>query len=385
MLYYRYRSASELSYKELLYSEIYFSSTEECNDPFDSKTFYEFTSDKIKWSRFLKLVFRDFEYALKNDAFEKFLNFFLKICPISYDALINLNYEFIFSDLLASEDSPRAYQGAQIFRSFLRIYQPAISYFVSFSKSNNDPLMWSHYASNHEGYCLIFRSISNQLMQCPFRYKKQIRRDTPNGLGASASNSLPEGFRFNDVDYVSDSSPLSAFICLPASITEEKLSDEERVKLKLKQESQYLQKHISWKYENESRLIIQSPKGYIFGDRFEYTVQERLFNYEPNQLVGIIFGSRMNRNSKNRIREILRDRKDRLSRASQENRVIFDFVVFEANISNKRRDLNIIPISMISFADEITPQNPDFDRRLREWDNGVGYRTIGSTSKTVKV
>ena len=37
MLYYRYRSGSELSVKELIYDELYFASRAECNDPYEGK------------------------------------------------------------------------------------------------------------------------------------------------------------------------------------------------------------------------------------------------------------------------------------------------------------------------------------------------------------
>jgi len=56
MHYYRYRSDSELSLKELIYNEIYFASPKESNDPFDSKSFYEFPHDTIRWSRLLNQV-----------------------------------------------------------------------------------------------------------------------------------------------------------------------------------------------------------------------------------------------------------------------------------------------------------------------------------------
>ena len=45
-LYYRYRSGSELSIKELIYDELYFASREECNDPYEGKTFATFSKDK---------------------------------------------------------------------------------------------------------------------------------------------------------------------------------------------------------------------------------------------------------------------------------------------------------------------------------------------------
>ena len=51
MLYYRYRPISELSLKELRYGEIYFSSAEENNDPYDGKVFLLYNFDEDKWKR----------------------------------------------------------------------------------------------------------------------------------------------------------------------------------------------------------------------------------------------------------------------------------------------------------------------------------------------
>ena len=47
MLYYRYRSGSELSIKELIYDELYFASREECNDPYEGKLLPHFQRIKI--------------------------------------------------------------------------------------------------------------------------------------------------------------------------------------------------------------------------------------------------------------------------------------------------------------------------------------------------
>lgn len=37
MFYYRYRPATELAIKELIYDEMYFASEAECNDPYEGK------------------------------------------------------------------------------------------------------------------------------------------------------------------------------------------------------------------------------------------------------------------------------------------------------------------------------------------------------------
>ena len=54
MLYYRFRPPLESCIKELIYDELFFCSTEESNDPFDSKTFYIFSGVKERWKRLLR-------------------------------------------------------------------------------------------------------------------------------------------------------------------------------------------------------------------------------------------------------------------------------------------------------------------------------------------
>ena len=56
MHYYRFRSSGELAIKELMYDEIYFTSTNKCNDPFDGKAFLSFEADIDRWRHLLELA-----------------------------------------------------------------------------------------------------------------------------------------------------------------------------------------------------------------------------------------------------------------------------------------------------------------------------------------
>ena len=158
MHYFRYRPYSELSLKELLYSEMYFASTEECNDPFDSKTFYSFLGDVNKWSNLITLACKPFLNLLSEPFIKELSEFICNQCPLTYEEAINKNLLAGFSTNLL--DNTIAISQISIFiQSFLKVYQPDDRYFVSFSRKSDDPLMWSHYANNHRGFCLIFKSI----------------------------------------------------------------------------------------------------------------------------------------------------------------------------------------------------------------------------------
>ncbi len=153
--------------------------------------------------------------------------------------------------------------------------------------------MWSHYADKHHGFCLIFKAIDGELNLSPHFEKHQIRRQTPNGLTAEMSYSLPKKFQFTDIDYKPEVETLDAFLHMPVYVSGDADSEEERLKISKEQQSHYLQKSQNWVYENEARLILPPPPSWLFGGHFDYSKQERLFHYEPSQLAGIIYGSRM--------------------------------------------------------------------------------------------
>ena len=95
MLYYKFRPASEVSFKELLYDELFFTSTEECNDPFDSKSFYEFSAEKDKWKALIKFA-TDSEGFSDNADVEKVSEVVCDLCPITFDEALKLDWYSIF-------------------------------------------------------------------------------------------------------------------------------------------------------------------------------------------------------------------------------------------------------------------------------------------------
>jgi len=244
--------------------------------------------------------------------------------------------------------------------------------------------MWSHYSDKHKGFCLIFKAINGELNLSPHHKKDQIRRQTPNGLAPQMSWGVPEKFKFHHIEYKPQVELLNAFINLPVAVTGDVKNEEERLKISTERESHYLQKGKSWFYEDESRLILSPPIPFLFGAHIDFTKQERLFHYEPSQLVGIIYGARMTDEDKNRIREILKERKEWTSRITNYKRIEFNFIEFQAILSATQREVEIEPLNLITYT-PIPTTDKNFDRLYSEWKEGVGFERENNSSRRVKV
>lgn len=384
MLYYRYRPFSELSIKELMYNELFLASTKECNDPYDSKSFYEFSPRQDYWENFIKLISDKVEKnCLKNKEIKKIAIKINNLCPLTYDEALrldisNLCYESVSNIALCRNLSIS-------FNQHLKLYKPEPSYFACFSKADNDPLMWSHYASQHQGFCLIFKPIDGKLQQHPPLKKSSIRRSTPNGLAPSSNYGLPESFSFQDVIYQDNVKPLCGFHRLPVAVVGGYLPEEERIELVKAQSEQFLHKHISWQYEQESRVSITPGTSWLFGENIELTALERLFYYEPTQLAGVIFGAKMPQQSKDRLIEVLLYRQDRISRSADYERIIFEFAVFNAQLSSTKREIQIEVDRILTLSNSIDKSHENFDSFYERWKNGWGIKLEGSKSSRVQI
>ena len=381
MQYYRYRSGAEISFKELIYNEIYFSSPEECNDPYDSKTFYEFPQDLERWQRLLNQALHIDDKVFKS---KLVVDLAIHICsnpPKSFEEIntkhfLNeapLNGRFQIQTLINMEIA---------IRQFIGTYIPATRYFACFSKTSSDMLMWSHYANNHKGFCLIFKAIENKLKLNSEYPGRQIRRNTPKGIAQQMSYTMPDSFEFDNVDYRETFNPLNAFKCMSQYIFGQEVEDQEQLLLRTEQNSHFLQKELSWKYENESRLVLEPPPSWLFGGHVNYTTHERLFHYQPTQLVGVITGARMSQNDKDRLIEIIHEKKDQIYRISNYPYVMFDFVIFEAKLSLNQRAIEVLPMEILGGM-PVKSGEKTFDERLKKWQDGWGlhFDKAGSCQK----
>lgn len=382
MLYYRFRSPSELSFKELLYSEIYFASTEECNDPFDSRSFYEFGADQERWRSLFELSLGKIAVTYPSAASCAAAEV-VKKGSLTFDEVMSMNFAEVLR-VATNNGDPFLLEvvTASLARIF-ELYKPASNYFVSFSKRSDEPLMWSHYAGRHEGYCLVFRSVDGALHQNPLAKKTFIRRNTPNSFSPSISHGISDLFQFRDIEYKNTVEHLNAFDLFPQSVAMKSLSEEERIRLVAKQEEQYFQKHESWGYEEESRITLRAPMPWLLGDRFEYAPQERLFQYEPSQLVGVILGARMSKSNKDRISQIVEERSEHIDKHTSYKRIMFDFLLQEAKLSMRHRRLEITPLQFVGAVNSVKPDDEKFDLTYERWKAGGGIEFDGNKSTRV--
>jgi hypothetical protein len=206
MLLYRYRSSSELSFKELLYNELYFASQDELNDPFDGESFYHFPPDKELWLRLLNEV-NDREkevcWGLSeiNDAHIELLSTALsKRAPISYGEVMAGRLTSVFGNVISEIEAHAPMLKiitwfASAVQEYLSYSSPKLGYFVSFSSKNNDHLMWGHYGAQHFGYSLIFRTIDGALKQDPSNSINSV------GITETYRISVPNSIPFSKVNY----------------------------------------------------------------------------------------------------------------------------------------------------------------------------------------
>jgi hypothetical protein len=382
MFYYRYRPYTEVSIKELLYNEIYFSSPEECNDPFDSKTFYVFEGDKEMWEKVIVFSVKQTNAIVPSRLLHLLAEYISKKCPLTFDDAYKINLLTDFPVNNSNEQALVNFVGTRI-QEILSVYRPATRYFVSFSKLNSEPLMWSHYADKHKGFCLVFRAINGALYQSPYQNKHSVVRMTENGIAPNMTYSIPESFQFTKIDYEPEVKSLNAFLHLPIGITGEKGEDEAK-RIRQEQESHYKQKSKSWEYEAEYRLMLEPPIPWLFGEHFDYTKQERLLHYQPSQLVGIIYGARMEATEKNRIKELLKERRDWRVYDDNKKTIEFSFIEFDAVLSSNQREVEIKPAGLLSY-NTMPTSDPNFDRLYRELLDGWGWERYQNGSRKMKV
>ena len=165
MFYYRYRPASELSLKELLYHEIYFGSTSENNDPYDGKPFYSFGPEQDRWFRLLECAWKPIAHINLTEWAKSLSVVLSQNSPMTFQAALSFDYVRALQEIPNPPELLFAMALKTLVTRFIDLYRPEDSYFASFSKTCDNHLMWAHYASRYQGYCLIFKPIDGKLRQ----------------------------------------------------------------------------------------------------------------------------------------------------------------------------------------------------------------------------
>ena len=245
--------------------------------------------------------------------------------------------------------------------SFVRTLNPHFAnkfiglqkYFVSFSRNCDNTLMWSHYASKHEGFCLIFNFEDNKVKQDYQKSKtelpvKEISDINPNCWAAKSQ--IPQNFDLHNVDYLAEIQALDGFTWFDKTNFQQH---------KQKIHDLYLQKSEAWEYEEESRILLEMDRGVLGTSK--WSKNQRLFHYDFNQLVGIILGYRMEQEAREQIVEII---KEKIGTQSKE----FGFCIFEAKLSMKYQKVDLEPVEIIISHDtEIDKKDPRFQIVYKKW------------------
>lgn len=330
--FFRFRTYSSISLKELQYGEIFFVDKDQLNDPYDTKnsSFFEGDFERYKnlTKRILSQSFGDLNLSHINvDLIAKFLaseNLF-------YDQLIEKIDSKDFKNIVLA--TFRIPESIAISESFIKKLKHFIfkcagghCYLASFSKECDDPIMWSHYANYHTGFCLIF-DFENNKIQSESLSKKHLYSE----------------YELKEVKYKKECIKTNGFYTMP-SLLGETITKEEELKHWEEKRNSFLIKYKSWKYEKEYRIIQYDLTNFITESGPEKRlVGKRIFYYDQKQLTGIIFGSKMKSENRKELEYCISSARQKLF---DENTHYLPLFVFYESNEKKTAEymMDIIPL-----------------------------------------
>lgn len=297
---FRFRPYSPLSFKELLYGEIFFVSKDELNDPYDTKNPSVFKADSVIYNRLLQYILNDklsgFSFLKEkiNIVDTQSIANYLAKEDLLYDDIVRVVSSTEFENIVINAFRIEESIGLSLafikrLKHFIHKYCGSHCYIASFSKECTDPVMWSHYSHNHTGFCLCFSINENKI------------------ISKTKSKFLQSEYQFEEVTYQPENVTTNGFYCFPGAIYGQTIEEEERLNYwKIKKRS-FLVKYISWHYENEVRIIHDDwlTDNACENGVMKKSVSDRTFYYDQKQLTGIILGSKMGTNNKNEIRNAI--------------------------------------------------------------------------------
>ena len=369
--------------KELIYNEMYFSSVSECNDPYEGWVFAEFGANQDYWKKLINMALRSSyvhssSMEISSYLAEKLVNCCVAMSPIDVNKFLGLNYndfhiKLSIEDILSESKFMDGFpwiEAIDRIKHYVEINLPPEEYFVSFSRRRDDILMWSHYANNHRGYCLIFRPVGNKIMQDKRWMKKEFTLDTPQShiSDGEITFNTDESFELNDVEYTNGQIPkINAFALFHHVINPEAFKKEFNDAMNVAYSS-YLRKHCAWKYEKETRLILfKGVPQYIANRKISLSTHQRLFHYDPSHLVGIILGAKMPSEQREQIQEIVKKKVDMLKSEPRGNSQPNDFVIFKARMSTDTIKIDMEPVEVYTSRGIFNKAQNDFERLFDNW------------------
>lgn len=162
-----------------------------------------------------------------------------------------------------------------------------------FSGTDENILMWSHYANYHKGICLRFKSIKNWHNKEKDEYYLEFDYLNPDDAQSLArfnpDNNLFYEVLFIEVKYTDD---------IPESLN---MFDEDK---NIRLGGFLLNKFSVWNYENEYRMILDEYDDAMLLSKDEF--KQGLVKYQKEDLEGIVFGLKIDHNSAKLVYETVK-------------------------------------------------------------------------------
>lgn len=370
---YKFRPYSILSQKELLYNELYFSSLSELNDPYDTRIGYLFGKDEDRYLRLFKTCFNNnfnehVLYSLSRYLAKTERTYEEVVSIINSDVIIDIGSKAVGQDVSLVEDIYHKYVIPKILE-YLRSYIERFAYICSFTTDCSNPIMWSHYAQQHNGFSLVFYGSDNAVYENPLqRQVKVVYAD-----GHIVYNNLPKKYEFQNVSYSNDITQIDAFMCFPEYVYGKCDLNEVKRKYLDALEKSAKTKYEKWRYESEVRLIDLSFESSMSGEVKKSI--NRIFHYDQTQLAGIIFGSKLTKENK----DILTDVINKKRRDTYQQLGVLPFFYFMSAVINSRKYEMDIIIDKIIDSQNREIQNKDYKK---EYDSQKDIARLMKNSRS---
>lgn len=328
---YKYRPINQSLFKELLYREIFLAKYSELNDPLDMSSFIDFKPRNKEDVRNL-VHFVIYDYLIHNMRYvNEEINEQKKLEKLRIVAKINDIREKVergdwivdaFENELAKyEEFVTIDDLCATIEELYNIYPSELDYFektnefkkemeflrdlflnnsatACFTETNNDFLMWSHYADRHAGICIEFELKRLNDSSCEIPIDLEIPYE--NEPDIIKTEVLSESVR--KVKYIERPIYTNFYEFLPVFVNYgdvdlHHLSKSYWHPYAKKLENLFLCKLKHWEYEKEWRIVeVEFKKGSF--------PENRILKYNRDALSGIIFGSRTTKENKHRIHNI---------------------------------------------------------------------------------
>lgn len=353
---YKYRPISEFLYKEIHYQELYFATYDELNDPLDLSASIDYYPSKSEELEFLiyTIMKSDFQIEHVSEKYLKNQHLTIKFwrdekrvksyCKTLFDKLVNkkenprkITLEEVLNAIKWTSDKESVdfkFDYDKIKQEINRLTLKFLknSYVTCFSSTNENQLMWSHYASSHRGICLEFDLINEGTF--PYIHEGRRKKDSEKFTKRMSKWSTEQAIywdKIKKVSYEKEHPHINFFEFAPVFNNEHDcdligLSKPWTHYFAHELEMAFSQKLPSWEYEAEWRAIeinFDEPK----------IPEERIRKYPIEALSGVFFGLKTLKNVKDRIYKIIEPKNNEVefyqSKLNDRNEIEFEIWYFE--------------------------------------------------------